>query len=106
MQAAKIPVEQHEFEEGKLLNVQAFLVKHLAFEETKVESFLNKICWLNFFFFFFFKLQEKMMSENTALSLSAKEAYKTYISGYDSHSMKDVFNVHRLDLKVTTICHL
>uniref|UniRef100_A0A1J3JSH1 ATP-dependent RNA helicase n=1 Tax=Noccaea caerulescens TaxID=107243 RepID=A0A1J3JSH1_NOCCA len=67
LKAAKIPVEQHEFEEGKLLNVQAFL--------------------------------EKMMSENTALSLSAKEAYKTYISGYDSHSMKDVFNVHRLDLK-------
>ncbi|CAA7034643.1 unnamed protein product [Microthlaspi erraticum] len=67
LKAAKIPVEQHEFEEGKLLNVQAFL--------------------------------EKMMSENTALGLSAKEAYKTYISGYDSHSMKDVFNAHRLDLK-------
>lgn len=42
-----------------------------------------------------------MISENYALSQSAKEAYKTYISGYDSHSMKDVFNVHRLDLKVT-----
>ncbi|ESQ31260.1 hypothetical protein EUTSA_v10003933mg [Eutrema salsugineum] len=44
-------------------------------------------------------LKEKIISENYALNLSAKEAYKTYISGYDSHSMKDVFNVHRLDLK-------
>ena len=49
----------------------------------------------------FFNLQEKTISENSALSVSAKEAYKTYISGYDSHSMKDVFNAHRLDLKVT-----
>ncbi|XP_009150679.1 DEAD-box ATP-dependent RNA helicase 27 isoform X2 [Brassica rapa] len=67
LKAAKIPVEEHEFEEEKLLNVQAFL--------------------------------EKTISENSALSVSAKEAYKTYISGYDSHSMKDVFNAHRLDLK-------
>ncbi|CAN8251473.1 unnamed protein product [Cochlearia groenlandica] len=69
LKAAKIPVQQHEFEENKLLNVQSFL--------------------------------EKLISENYALSESAKEAYKTYISGYDSHSMKDVFNVHRLDLKDT-----
>ncbi|KAL0721568.1 hypothetical protein Bca4012_036167 [Brassica carinata] len=67
LKEAKIPVQEHEFEEEKLLNVQAFL--------------------------------EKMISENSALSVSAKEAYKTYISGYDSHSMKDVFNAHRLDLK-------
>ncbi|KAF8059537.1 hypothetical protein N665_1229s0002 [Sinapis alba] len=67
LKAAKIPVQEHEFEEEKLLNVQAFL--------------------------------EKTISENSALSVSAKEAYKTYISGYDSHSMKDVFNAHRLDLK-------
>lgn len=46
-------------------------------------------------------LQEDLISKNYALKESAKEAYKTYISGYDSHSMKDVFNVHRLDLKVT-----
>ncbi|CAH8364036.1 unnamed protein product [Eruca vesicaria subsp. sativa] len=64
---AKIPVQEHEFEEAKLLNVQAFL--------------------------------EKMISENSALSVSGKEAYKSYIAGYDSHSMKDVFDARRLDLK-------
>ncbi|CAE6261613.1 unnamed protein product [Arabidopsis arenosa] len=67
LKAAKIPVEEHEFEEGKLLDVKSFL--------------------------------EDLISKNYALNESAKEAYKTYISGYDSHSMKDVFNVHRLDLK-------
>ncbi|KAJ0241993.1 DEAD-box ATP-dependent RNA helicase 27 [Hirschfeldia incana] len=67
LKEAKIPVQEHEFEEGKLLNVQDFL--------------------------------EKLISENSALSVSAKEAYKTYISGYDSHAMKDVFNARRLDLK-------
>ncbi|XP_010547561.1 PREDICTED: DEAD-box ATP-dependent RNA helicase 27 [Tarenaya hassleriana] len=67
LKEAKIPVQEHEFEENKLIDVQSFL--------------------------------EKLISKNYALSESAKEAYKTYISAYDSHSMKDVFNVHRLDLK-------
>ncbi|KAL1196460.1 DEAD-box ATP-dependent RNA helicase 27 [Cardamine amara subsp. amara] len=67
LNAAKIPVYEHEFEEGKLLNAQEFL--------------------------------EKTVSENYALHQSAIEAYKTFISGYDSHSMKDVFNARQLDLK-------
>lgn len=66
LKAAKIPVEEHEFEEKKLLDVKPFV--------------------------------ENLISENYALKESAKEAYKTYISGYDSHSMKDVFNVHQLNL--------
>ncbi|XP_010446279.1 PREDICTED: DEAD-box ATP-dependent RNA helicase 27, partial [Camelina sativa] len=67
LKAEKIPVEQHEFEEGKLLNVKSFL--------------------------------EDLIAKNYALKESAKEAYKTYIAGYDSHKMKDAFDVHRLDLK-------
>ncbi|XP_047327285.1 DEAD-box ATP-dependent RNA helicase 51-like [Impatiens glandulifera] len=44
-------------------------------------------------------LLEKLVMNNYYLNKSAKDAYRTYILAYNSHSMKDVFNVHRLDLK-------
>ncbi|XP_047085937.1 DEAD-box ATP-dependent RNA helicase 27-like [Lolium rigidum] len=42
---------------------------------------------------------EKIVGENDILKQSAKEAYRSYILAYNSHSMKDIFNVHGLDLK-------
>ncbi|PIA28531.1 hypothetical protein AQUCO_06900061v1 [Aquilegia coerulea] len=42
---------------------------------------------------------EKMLETEYYLNKSAKEAYRSYILAYNSHSMKDIFNVHRLDLQ-------
>ncbi|GAB4845136.1 hypothetical protein Ancab_038539 [Ancistrocladus abbreviatus] len=42
---------------------------------------------------------EKLVANNYYLNKSAKDAYRSYILAYNSHSMKDVFNVHRLDLQ-------
>lgn len=42
---------------------------------------------------------EKIVGENDILKQSAKEAYRSYILAYNSHSMKDIFNVHGLDIK-------
>lgn len=42
---------------------------------------------------------EKLISTNYALNKSAKDAYRSYLHAYGSHSMKDVFNIHELDLK-------
>ncbi|XP_039826138.1 DEAD-box ATP-dependent RNA helicase 27-like isoform X2 [Panicum virgatum] len=42
---------------------------------------------------------EKLVSDNYHLNQSAKEAYRSYVLAYDSHSMKDIFNVHQLDLQ-------
>ncbi|CAB4282840.1 unnamed protein product [Prunus armeniaca] len=42
---------------------------------------------------------EKMVEGNYYLRQAAKEAYKSYLLAYNSHSMKDIFNVHRLDLQ-------
>ncbi|XP_074289948.1 DEAD-box ATP-dependent RNA helicase 27-like [Silene latifolia] len=42
---------------------------------------------------------EKLVGNNYYLNKSAKEAYRSYILAYNSHSMKDVFNVHQLDLQ-------
>ncbi|RWS09435.1 putative ATP-dependent RNA helicase pitchoune-like protein [Dinothrombium tinctorium] len=41
---------------------------------------------------------EKLISKNYFLNLSAKEAYKAYIRAYDSHHLKDIFNIETLDL--------
>ncbi|CAN6545145.1 unnamed protein product [Malus baccata var. baccata] len=41
----------------------------------------------------------EMVQRNDYLRKSAKEAYKSYLLAYNSHSMKDIFNVHRLDLQ-------
>ncbi|CAB4313120.1 unnamed protein product [Prunus armeniaca] len=43
---------------------------------------------------------EKMVEGNYYLRQAAKEAYKSYLLAYNSHSMKDIFNVHRLDLQL------
>ncbi|XP_044490394.1 DEAD-box ATP-dependent RNA helicase 51-like [Mangifera indica] len=42
---------------------------------------------------------EKLVANNYYLNKSAKDAYRSYILAYNSHSMKDIFNVHRLDLQ-------
>ncbi|XP_019242032.1 PREDICTED: DEAD-box ATP-dependent RNA helicase 27-like, partial [Nicotiana attenuata] len=44
-------------------------------------------------------LLEKLVANNYYLNQSAKEAYRSYILAYNSHSMKEIFNVHRLDLQ-------
>uniref|UniRef100_A0A2P2KGI4 ATP-dependent RNA helicase n=1 Tax=Rhizophora mucronata TaxID=61149 RepID=A0A2P2KGI4_RHIMU len=49
---------------------------------------------------------EKLVGNNYYLNKSAKDAYRSYILAYNSHSMKDIFNVHRLDLQVPTLSSL
>ncbi|XP_010549152.1 PREDICTED: DEAD-box ATP-dependent RNA helicase 51 [Tarenaya hassleriana] len=44
-------------------------------------------------------LLEKCVIKSFDLNKLAKEAYRAYISAYNSHSLKDIFNVHRLDLQ-------
>uniref|UniRef100_A0A0E0HS00 ATP-dependent RNA helicase n=1 Tax=Oryza nivara TaxID=4536 RepID=A0A0E0HS00_ORYNI len=43
-------------------------------------------------------LKEKIVGGNYILNRSAKEAYKSYLLAYKSHSMKDIFAIHQLDL--------
>merc|ERR1712158_260969 len=39
---------------------------------------------------------EKLVSKNYFLNLSAKEAFKAYVRSYESHSLKQIFNVQTL----------
>lgn len=45
--------------------------------------------------------QDKLVANNYHLLRAAKDAYSSYVKAYASHSMKEVFNVHRLNLQVT-----
>lgn len=45
-------------------------------------------------------MQEKLVGGNYYLNKSAKDAYRSYLLAYNSHSMKEIFNVHRLDMQV------
>jgi ATP-dependent RNA helicase DDX18/HAS1 len=41
---------------------------------------------------------EKLIKSNYYLSQSAKDAYRSYLHAYASHSLRSVFDVHKLDL--------
>jgi len=42
---------------------------------------------------------EKLIKANYFLNLSAKEAFKAYVRAYESHSLKNIFDVQMLDLR-------
>lgn len=41
---------------------------------------------------------EKLIGKNYYLQQSAKEAFKSYLHAYASHSLRSVYDVHKLDL--------
>ncbi|MEW5303369.1 MAG: hypothetical protein WDW36_006070 [Sanguina aurantia] len=41
---------------------------------------------------------ERLVEKNYYLHQSAKDAYRSYILAYNSHQLKEIFNVHRLDM--------
>ncbi|KAK7292121.1 hypothetical protein RIF29_07834 [Crotalaria pallida] len=60
-------------------------VKEYAYDESKVANVQSHL--------------ENLVANNFYLNKMAKEAYRSYILAYNSHSMKDIFNVHRLDMQ-------
>jgi ATP-dependent RNA helicase DDX18/HAS1 len=64
---AKVPLNEYEFPQNKIANVQAQL--------------------------------EKLIEKNYYLHRSSREAYRSYLQAYASHSHKEIFDVHKLDLQ-------
>ncbi|KAH1126926.1 hypothetical protein GLYMA_06G209400v4 [Glycine max] len=60
-------------------------VKEYAFDHKKLANVQSQL--------------EKLVAGIYHLNVMAKDAYRSYILAYNSHSMKDIFNVHRLDLQ-------
>lgn len=67
LKAAKVPLNEYEFPQNKIANVQSQL--------------------------------EKLIDTNYYLHQSARDAYRSYLLAYASHQLKDVYNVHKLDLQ-------
>ena len=66
LKSAKVPLNEYEFPDKKIANVQSQL--------------------------------EKLVEKNYYLHQSARDAYRAYILAYNSHTLKDVYNVHELNL--------
>ena len=66
LKSAKVPLNEYEFPNKKVANVQSQL--------------------------------EKLVEKNYYLHQSARDAYRAYILAYNSHTLKDVYNVHELNL--------
>lgn len=41
---------------------------------------------------------QRLVEKNYYLNQSARDAFRAYVLAYNSHSLKDIFNVHALDL--------
>ncbi|RLN41962.1 hypothetical protein C2845_PM01G31450 [Panicum miliaceum] len=75
LQAANISLTEYEVSEKKVQKLQSRFYYDLSLE------------------------QEYIVGRNYFLNESAKEAYRSYLLAYSSHSMKDIFDIHQLDLK-------
>lgn len=67
LKKSRIPLNEYEFPESKLANIQTQF--------------------------------EKLVDRNYFLNQSSKQAYRSYIQAYASHSHKDIFDVGELDLQ-------
>lgn len=67
LKAARVELDEYEFPQNKVANVQAQL--------------------------------ERLVEKNYYLHKSARDAYRSYLLAYASHSHKHIFDVHALDLQ-------
>lgn len=71
LRAAKVELNEYDFPDSKLVNIQ--------------------------------EQYDKLIEKNFFLNRMARDAYKSYLHAYSSHSLKDVFEVNELDLKSSAI---
>jgi len=100
LKEARVPVNEYEFSWNKIADIQ-LQVRIICNVNVNVNGnisvsiiFTNNI---NADFMLFFQL-EKLISKNYYLCMSAKEAFKNYVRAYDSHHLKQVFDIETLDL--------
>ncbi|WVZ60900.1 hypothetical protein U9M48_010860 [Paspalum notatum var. saurae] len=82
LKVARVTLTEYKINQERVPNLQSHLVIHLLCG-----------CCMGVV------KQENIVGGNYFLHRSAKEAYRSYVLAYDSHSMKDIFNVRQLDLQ-------
>jgi ATP-dependent RNA helicase DDX18/HAS1 len=96
LQAAKISLTEYEFNNKNVPNLQS----HLVSTSFAIIELYQSVIQIHSELITQVGEQENIVGENYFLNQSAKEAYRSYILAYNSHAMKDIFNVHDLDMKV------
>lgn len=83
LKEARVPLVEFEFPSKRILNVQAQLEKLIG-----QNYYLNKVLVL--------PCLGRIVI--TCILQSAKDGYRSYLHAYASHSLRSVFDVHKLDL--------
>jgi ATP-dependent RNA helicase DDX18/HAS1 len=69
-----------------LLSLHQVTLNEYEFPAHKVANVQSQLC--------------RLVEKNYYLNKSAREAYRSYLLAYASHSLKQLYNVHELDLQV------
>lgn len=89
LKEARVPVVEFEFPASKIVNVQSQLEKLIG-----QNYYLNKVA-LPLHLYFVDSIQ---YTYQAIQKQSAKDGYRAYLQAYASHSLRSVFDVHKLDL--------
>ncbi len=102
LKEARVPVVEFDFPAKRIVNVQSQLEKLIG-----QNYYLNKVCCFPqssysssaHFFVFHLKISSCLPFGFSFSRLqSAKDGYRSYLQAYASHSLRSVFDVHKLDL--------
>lgn len=85
LKEARVPLVEFDFPAKRILNIQSQLEKLIS-----QNYYLNKVKHYN--------SRVVLPCANAILSQSAKDGYRSYLQAYASHSLRSVFDVHKLDL--------
>lgn len=85
LKEARVPLVEFDFPAKRILNIQSQLEKLIS-----QNYYLNKVRH--------YKSLIVLQCANEILSQSAKDGYRSYLQAYASHSLRSVFDVHKLDL--------
>ncbi len=85
LKEARVPLVEFDFPTKRILNIQSQLEKLIGqnYYLNKVKDLLHLVSWL---------------CANAFSSQAAKDGYRSYLQAYASHSLRSVFDVHKLDL--------
>lgn len=85
LKEARVPLVEFDFPAKRILNIQSQLEKLIS-----QNYYLNKVRHYN--------SRVVLPCANAILSQSAKDGYRSYLQAYASHSLRSIFDVHKLDL--------
>ena len=83
LKEARVPLEEFEFPSNKISNIQNQLEKLIG-----QNYYLNRVG----------QSPRSVLTITNSCHQSAKDGYRSYLQAYASHSLRSIFDVHKLDL--------